>query len=397
MEGVAAEAASLAGHLGLGKLIALYDDNQVSLAGKAALSFSEDVPRRFEGLGWHTQTVADGERPRRDRQGDPGRAGGADAPVSHRRADGDRLRGAEEGRNPRGPRRAAGRRGAPRREAGPRLAARAVVPPAGARASARFREAAGQRGAAGGRLARAPRRLAPGLPGPRGRVGPRAGADAHRRAGTRSSRASRRTRRWRPATRAAPCSPPCPRGCRTWSAATPTSPRRPRRSSRRRGRSSAARPRAGTSTSACASTRWARSPTASPTTAGSSCSAARSSSSPTTCARRCGWPRSPSCPSCTSGRTTRSGSGRTGRRTSRSSTWRRSARCRTWWSSGPATPPRPWWPGRSRSRAATARRRSSSRGRRCPCSTGRSTRRPRVSGAAPTCSPTRPAAPPTSS
>ncbi len=60
MEGVAAEAASLAGHLGLGKLIALYDDNQVSLAGKAALSFSEDVPRRFEGLGWDTQTVHDG-------------------------------------------------------------------------------------------------------------------------------------------------------------------------------------------------------------------------------------------------------------------------------------------------------------------------------------------------
>jgi transketolase N-terminal domain/subunit len=60
MEGVAAEAASLAGHLGLGKLIALYDDNQVSLAGKAALSFSEDVPRRLDGLGWHTAAVPDG-------------------------------------------------------------------------------------------------------------------------------------------------------------------------------------------------------------------------------------------------------------------------------------------------------------------------------------------------
>jgi transketolase len=60
MEGVAAEASSLAGHLGLGKLIVLYDDNQVSLAGKAALSFSEDVPRRFEGLGWHAQAVPDG-------------------------------------------------------------------------------------------------------------------------------------------------------------------------------------------------------------------------------------------------------------------------------------------------------------------------------------------------
>jgi transketolase len=60
MEGVAAEASSLAGHLGLGKLIVLYDDNLISLAGKASLSFSEDVPRRFEGLGWHTQAVPDG-------------------------------------------------------------------------------------------------------------------------------------------------------------------------------------------------------------------------------------------------------------------------------------------------------------------------------------------------
>jgi transketolase len=60
MEGVAAEAVSLAGHLGLGRLVALYDDNQVSLAGQASLSFSEDVPRRFEGYGWHTQVVPDG-------------------------------------------------------------------------------------------------------------------------------------------------------------------------------------------------------------------------------------------------------------------------------------------------------------------------------------------------
>jgi len=60
MEGVAAEAVSLAGHLGLGRLVMLYDDNVVTLAGKAALSFSEDVPRRFEGYGWHTVVVPDG-------------------------------------------------------------------------------------------------------------------------------------------------------------------------------------------------------------------------------------------------------------------------------------------------------------------------------------------------
>jgi len=60
MEGVASEAASLAGHLQLGKLIYLYDDNQVSLDGSTSLAFTEDVPARFEAYGWHTQTVYDG-------------------------------------------------------------------------------------------------------------------------------------------------------------------------------------------------------------------------------------------------------------------------------------------------------------------------------------------------
>ena len=60
MEGVAAEAASLAGHLGLGKLIYLYDDNHISLAGSTALSFTEDVGARFEAYGWHVEHVDDG-------------------------------------------------------------------------------------------------------------------------------------------------------------------------------------------------------------------------------------------------------------------------------------------------------------------------------------------------
>lgn len=60
MEGVAAEAASLAGHLKLGKLIYLYDNNRISLAGATDLSFSEDMAKRFEAYGWHTETVADG-------------------------------------------------------------------------------------------------------------------------------------------------------------------------------------------------------------------------------------------------------------------------------------------------------------------------------------------------
>ncbi|GAM09468.1 transketolase [Geobacter sp. OR-1] len=60
MEGVAAEAASLAGHLQLGKLIYLYDDNRITLAAATDLSFTEDRAQRFAAYGWHVQTVSDG-------------------------------------------------------------------------------------------------------------------------------------------------------------------------------------------------------------------------------------------------------------------------------------------------------------------------------------------------
>lgn len=60
MEGVAAEAASLAGHLRLGKLIFLYDNNSITLSGATGLTFTEDVGRRLEAYGWHVQSVADG-------------------------------------------------------------------------------------------------------------------------------------------------------------------------------------------------------------------------------------------------------------------------------------------------------------------------------------------------
>jgi transketolase len=60
MEGVAAEAASLAGHLKLGKLIYLYDDNRITLAASTQLTFTEDHAKRFAAYGWHTQSVADG-------------------------------------------------------------------------------------------------------------------------------------------------------------------------------------------------------------------------------------------------------------------------------------------------------------------------------------------------
>jgi transketolase len=54
MEGVTSEAASLAGHLGLGELIFLYDDNGITIDGKTSLALSEDVARRYESYGWHT-------------------------------------------------------------------------------------------------------------------------------------------------------------------------------------------------------------------------------------------------------------------------------------------------------------------------------------------------------
>lgn len=60
MEGISGEACSLAGHWGLGKLIALYDDNHISIDGSTDLAFTEDVGKRFEAYGWHVQHVEQG-------------------------------------------------------------------------------------------------------------------------------------------------------------------------------------------------------------------------------------------------------------------------------------------------------------------------------------------------
>ena len=60
MEGVASEAASLAGHLRLGRLAVIYDDNHITIDGDTALTFSEDVQRRFEAYGWHVVRAGDG-------------------------------------------------------------------------------------------------------------------------------------------------------------------------------------------------------------------------------------------------------------------------------------------------------------------------------------------------
>ncbi|MCF8050996.1 MAG: transketolase [Desulfobacterales bacterium] len=60
MEGVTHEAASLAGHLGLGRLICLYDDNRITIEGSTEITFTENVAERFSAMGWHTLEVADG-------------------------------------------------------------------------------------------------------------------------------------------------------------------------------------------------------------------------------------------------------------------------------------------------------------------------------------------------
>ncbi len=63
MEGISYEAASLAGHLGLGKLICIYDDNRISIEGNTTITFTEDVAMRFAALGWNVLKVTDGNEP----------------------------------------------------------------------------------------------------------------------------------------------------------------------------------------------------------------------------------------------------------------------------------------------------------------------------------------------
>ena len=110
MEGVAAEAASLAGHLKLGKLVCLYDDNEVSLSAGTAITFTEDRAKRFEAYGWQTIQRRGRQRRRRDRPRAAGGRGRHDASLADPGAHPPGLRLAQAGQL-QGARLAAGRQG----------------------------------------------------------------------------------------------------------------------------------------------------------------------------------------------------------------------------------------------------------------------------------------------
>src|SRR6185436_7666365 len=57
MEGVSGEASSIAGHVGLGNLVVIYDDNKITIEGETNLAFSEDVGKRYEAYGWFVQRI----------------------------------------------------------------------------------------------------------------------------------------------------------------------------------------------------------------------------------------------------------------------------------------------------------------------------------------------------
>ena len=133
MEGVATEAASLAGHLKLGNLTLIYDDNSITIDGKTSLAFSEDVAARFAAYGWNVLRVNDGNDLDCNGEG-PRRGPKHDRPAdAHLPEDAHRLRRAEQAGHALRPRRTARRRGDQAHEEGLRLAGGRAVPRAGRR------------------------------------------------------------------------------------------------------------------------------------------------------------------------------------------------------------------------------------------------------------------------
>jgi transketolase len=292
MEGVSHEACSLAGVLGLAKLVVFYDDNGISIDGKVDGWFRDNTPMRFAAYGWNVIPNVDGHDVRALEaaigealassgkptlvccktvigKGSPGKAGSCDA---HGAALGDKEIAAT--------REAIGWRHAP-----------FEIPQAVYRAwDARARGAEVEaewnaRFAAYGEAHRKPRGSSAGAwpvsfptdgPGRCRRCSPRPWRRARR--WPRARPRSWRSRRWLPT-------------CRSSSAAPRTSPDPTSRTGRARSRSPRPRP-ATTCTSACASLRWPPSATASPCTEASFPTRARSSPSPTTRATPCAWPRS---------------------------------------------------------------------------------------------------------
>ena len=108
MEGVSHEAAALAGTLGLGKLIWLYDDNLISLDGPTELSYNDDVLERFKAYHWHMQRVADGNDLKAIEAAIESGQGGDRAALDHCRAHRHRLR-QPQGRHQQSAWRSAGR------------------------------------------------------------------------------------------------------------------------------------------------------------------------------------------------------------------------------------------------------------------------------------------------
>ena len=157
MEGVSHEAASLAGHLRLGRLVFVYDDNHITIDGDTALAYSDDVPQRFEGYGWHVVQLGEAaedtdalEAGLRDGHGRGGPPDAARAALAHRLpvAQGAGHRG--RARQPAGRRRGREGQGDPRaaRRRLPRRRRRARALPRGGRARPCGARGVGRSGAA---------------------------------------------------------------------------------------------------------------------------------------------------------------------------------------------------------------------------------------------------------